>query len=75
MMKGAGDFRYFLLTCGEVCMSPIGLHLSPNLLPKKWKGQMMEFWFVGATPGNLIAGLLAGRVGLGRRMMGFSILR
>jgi POT family proton-dependent oligopeptide transporter len=51
---------YFLHTTGELCLSPIGLSNTTKLAPKRYVGQMMGMWFVGAALGNLVAGLVAG---------------
>jgi len=51
---------YFLHTCGELCLSPVGLSSVTKLSPRKYVGQMMGTWFMGAALGNLIAGLVAG---------------
>lgn len=51
---------YFLHTIGELTLSPIGLSMTTKLAPKKFAGQMMGIWFIGAALGNLIAGLFAG---------------
>ncbi len=51
---------YFLHTCGELCLSPVGLSSVTKLSPKRYVGQMMGTWFMGAALGNLIAGLVAG---------------
>lgn len=51
---------YFLHTCGELCLSPIGLSAMTKLAPRGRMGQMMGVWFIGAALGNLIAGLVAG---------------
>ena len=53
---------YFLHTCGELCISPIGLSAITKLSPEQRVGQMMGIWFVGAALGNLFAGLVAGRL-------------
>jgi POT family proton-dependent oligopeptide transporter len=53
---------YLLHTFGELCLSPVGLSAVTKLSPPKLVGQMMGVWFVGASLGNLIAGLLAGHV-------------
>lgn len=52
---------YLLHTMGELCLSPVGLSSVTKLSPKRFVGQMMGIWFVGAALGNLIAGRLAGR--------------
>lgn len=51
---------YFLHTCGELSLSPVGLSSITKLAPKNRVGQMMGIWFVGAALGNLFAGLVAG---------------
>ncbi len=51
---------YLLHTTGELTLSPVGLSLTTKLAPKKYAGQMMGIWFIGAALGNLIAGLFAG---------------
>lgn len=52
---------YLLHTTGELCLSPIGMSAVTKLAPKRFSGQMMGTWFMGAALGNLIAGLVAGR--------------
>jgi POT family proton-dependent oligopeptide transporter len=51
---------YFLHTCGELCLSPVGLSAMTKLAPRGRVGQMMGVWFIAAALGNLIAGLAAG---------------
>ena len=53
---------YFLHTAGELCLSPVGLSSVTKLSPERLVGQMMGTWFMGAALGNLIAGLVAGRI-------------
>lgn len=53
-------FTYLLHTTGELCLSPVGLSAVTRLAPKKFVGQMMGIWFLGASLGSLIAGLIAG---------------
>jgi len=52
---------YFLHTCGELAVSPVGLSSITKLSPKRLVGQMMGIWFMGTALGNLIAGLVAGQ--------------
>ena len=54
---------YYLHTIGELCLSPIGLSAVSKLSPKHLVSQMMGIWFMGASLGNLIAGLAAGQTG------------
>jgi POT family proton-dependent oligopeptide transporter len=51
---------YFLHTCGELFLSPVGLSAMTRLAPRGRVGQMMGVWFIAAALGNLIAGLVAG---------------
>ena len=51
---------YFLHTCGELCLSPVGLSSITKLSPPDRVGQMMGVWFIAAALGNLFAGLVAG---------------
>lgn len=53
---------YFLHTCGELCLSPVGLSSMTKLAPKTRVSQMMGIWFVAAALGNLFAGLVAGEL-------------
>ena len=53
---------YLLHTWGELLLSPVGLSSVTQLAPRRLMGQMMGIWFVGASLGNLIAGLFAGGV-------------
>jgi len=53
---------YFLHTCGELCLSPVGLSSITKLSPEDRVGQMMGIWFVSVALGNLVAGLVAGRL-------------
>jgi POT family proton-dependent oligopeptide transporter len=53
---------YFFQTVGELCLSPVGLSSMTKLSPRKYVGQMMGIWFLATAVGNLIAGLVGGRV-------------
>ena len=53
---------YFFHTVGELALSPVGLSSITKLAPPDRVGQMMGVWFVGASLGNLFAGLMAGRL-------------
>jgi POT family proton-dependent oligopeptide transporter len=56
---------YLLHTFGELCLSPVGLSNVTKLSPKRYVGQMMGTWFLGAAVGNALAGLIGGHVGSG----------
>jgi POT family proton-dependent oligopeptide transporter len=49
-------------TLGELCLSPVGLSSMTKLSPRRYVGQVMGIWFLAAALGNLIAGLVGGRV-------------
>ncbi len=51
---------YFLHTCGELSLSPVGLSSMTKLAPRDRVGQMMGVWFIASALGNLFAGLVAG---------------
>jgi POT family proton-dependent oligopeptide transporter len=51
---------YFLHTCGELALSPVGLSSMTKLAPRGRVGQIMGVWFISVALGNLIAGLVAG---------------
>ena len=53
---------YFLQTCGELSISPVGLSSMTKLSPRRFVGQMMGVWFLATALGNLIAGLVGGNV-------------
>jgi POT family proton-dependent oligopeptide transporter len=53
---------YFFQTAGELCLSPVGLSSMTKLSPPRFVGQMMGIWFLAASVGNLIAGLVGGSV-------------
>jgi POT family proton-dependent oligopeptide transporter len=53
---------YFFQTCGELFLSPVGLSSMTKLSPRRYVGQMMGIWFLAASVGNLVAGLVGGHV-------------
>jgi len=51
---------YFLQTCGELCLSPVGLTMVTRLAPVRFAAMMMGMWFLVANAfGNKIAGAAA----------------
>jgi POT family proton-dependent oligopeptide transporter len=58
-------WAYLIHTFGELCLSPVGLSNVTKLAPKRYVGQMMGTWFLGAAVGNLAAGLLGGEISSG----------
>ena len=49
---------YFVITFGELCLSPIGLSLMTQLAPAPIQGLMMGMWFLASAYGQYVAGLL-----------------
>jgi proton-dependent oligopeptide transporter, POT family len=47
---------YFLHTCGELCLSPVGLSAMTKLAPARIGGLMMGVWFLATSVGNFIGG-------------------
>lgn len=50
---------YFLQTCGELVLSPIGLAMITRLSPPKYVGMMMGVWFLALAAASALAGYLA----------------
>lgn len=50
---------YFFHTCGELCLSPVGLSAVTKLSPVKIVGFMMGVWFLATASSEFIASLLA----------------
>ena len=53
---------YLFQTLGELALSPVGLSSMTKLSPRRYVGQMMGVWFLAASLGNLVAGLVGGNV-------------
>lgn len=49
---------YFVITFGELLLSPIGLSLMTKLSPKPLWGVMMGMWFLASAYGQYVAGIL-----------------
>jgi POT family proton-dependent oligopeptide transporter len=54
---------YLIHTTAELCLSPVGLSNVTKLSPPRFVGQMMGIWFLGASIGNIAAGLMGGHMG------------
>jgi POT family proton-dependent oligopeptide transporter len=50
---------YALHTCGELCLSPIGLSMVNKLSPFKFASLLMAVWFTANAFANKFAGLLS----------------
>ena len=68
-LSGAGDrvsplwlvTTYLLQTCGELCLSPVGLSMVTKLAPARFASLMMGIWFLSSVASNRLAGVLAGQ--------------
>ncbi len=53
---------YFVVTLGELCLSPIGLSIMTKLSPKRLQGNMMGMWFLASAYGQYVAGLFGASI-------------
>jgi len=51
---------YFIVTIGELFLSPMGLSFVSKVAPAKMRGLMMGGWFGATAIGNYLSGLLGG---------------
>jgi len=51
---------YLVHTCGELCLSPVGLSAMAKLAPQRIVGLIMGVWFLAASVGNYLAGRAVG---------------
>jgi dipeptide/tripeptide permease len=51
---------YFIVTLGELCLSPMGLSLVTKLTPKRLVGLTMGGWFLATAFGNNFSGFFGG---------------
>lgn len=51
-------FGWFVITFGELCLSPIGMSAMTKLSPAKTQGLIMGMWFLASAYGQYFAGLL-----------------
>ena len=49
---------FFLMTVGEMFLSPVGLSTMTKLAPARLVGLILGVWFLGAAWGNKLAGIL-----------------
>jgi proton-dependent oligopeptide transporter, POT family len=55
---------YFVITFGELCLSPIGLSIMTKLSPRPLQGVMMGMWFLASAYGQYVAGILGAGMSL-----------
>jgi POT family proton-dependent oligopeptide transporter len=55
-------FGWFIITFGELCLSPIGMSIMTKLSPKKTQAVIMGMWFLASAYGQYFAGLLGANI-------------
>ncbi|PWA04103.1 peptide MFS transporter [Flavobacterium psychrotolerans] len=55
-------FGWFVITFGELCLSPIGMSIMTKLSPSKLQAVMMGMWFLASAYGQYFAGLLGANI-------------
>lgn len=58
-------FAYFVVSVGELCLSPIGLSMITKLSPQRLTGMMMGTWFLASAYGQYGAGLIGAALASG----------
>ena len=51
-------FGWFIITFGELCLSPIGMSVMTKLSPQKTQAVIMGMWFLASAYGQYFAGIL-----------------
>jgi POT family proton-dependent oligopeptide transporter len=59
---GLFTFGWFVITFGELCLSPIGMSAMTKLSPAKLQAVMMGMWFLASAYGQYFAGLLGANI-------------
>lgn len=55
-------FGWFIITFGELCLSPIGTSAMTKLSPHKTQAVVMGMWFLASAYGQYFAGLLGANI-------------
>lgn len=55
-------FGWFIITFGELCLSPIGMSAMTRLSPQKTQAVIMGMWFLASAYGQYFAGLLGANI-------------
>lgn len=55
-------FGWFVITFGELSLSPIGMSIMTKLSPKKLLAVMMGMWFLASAYGQYLAGILGANI-------------
>jgi POT family proton-dependent oligopeptide transporter len=59
---GIFTFGWFIITFGELCLSPIGMSAMTKLSPQKVQAVIMGMWFLASAYGQYFAGLLGANI-------------
>ncbi|MDZ4666682.1 MAG: peptide MFS transporter [bacterium] len=55
-------FGWFIITFGELCLSPIGMSIMTKLSPQRLQAVMMGMWFLASAYGQYFAGILGANI-------------
>jgi POT family proton-dependent oligopeptide transporter len=59
---GVFTLGWFVITFGELCLSPIGMGIMTKLSPKKLQAVIMGMWFLASAYGQYFAGILGANI-------------
>lgn len=59
---GVFTLGWFIITFGELCLSPIGMGIMTKLSPKKLQAVIMGMWFLASAYGQYFAGILGANI-------------
>ncbi|MGL5111781.1 MAG: peptide MFS transporter [Flavobacterium sp.] len=59
---GIFTFGWFVITLGELCLSPIGMSAMTKLSPTKTQAVIMGMWFLASAYGQYFAGILGANI-------------
>lgn len=59
---GIFTFGWFIITFGELCLSPIGMSVMTKLSPAKTQAVIMGMWFLASAYGQYFAGVLGANI-------------
>ena len=59
---GIFTFAWFIITFGELCLSPIGMSAMTKLSPQKTQAVIMGMWFLASSYGQYFAGILGANI-------------
>ncbi|CAH0334610.1 Dipeptide permease D [Flavobacterium sp. CECT 9288] len=59
---GVFTLGWFIITFGELCLSPIGMSAMTKLSPQKTQAVIMGMWFLASAYGQYFAGILGANI-------------